>query len=71
MGVFLSAGNKEGILVPSYILKDRSIAVLETIVEYLKENRGLNYHEIGLLLERDERTVWTAYNRVKRKRKKR
>ena len=29
----------------------------------LKENYELNYSEIGRLLERDPRTVWTCYNR--------
>lgn len=56
--------------LPTYIFRDRSVAVLETLVEYLKERRGMSYHEIGALLNRDERTVWTAYNRVKQKRKR-
>ncbi|MBU1975024.1 MAG: hypothetical protein KKG59_01330 [Nanoarchaeota archaeon] len=55
---------------PSYIFKDRSVAVLEILVEYLKDTKGMNYHDIGVLLNRDERTIWTAYNRVKAKRKK-
>ena len=54
--------------VPSYIFQDRSVAVLEAIVEYLKEVKGLTYHEIALLINRNDRTVWTCYNRAKKKR---
>jgi len=55
--------------VPSSILQDRSFAVLETIVAYIKDSYSLNYHEMGLLLGRDERTVWTCYHRIKDKQK--
>ena len=54
--------------LPISIFKDRSIAVLEAIVEYLHEVKGLNFKQIGLLLNRNERTMWTVYSRVKQKR---
>ncbi len=54
--------------IPSYILKDRTLKVLESIVEYLKDQRGLTYREIGTLLNRNERTIWTVYQRARRKR---
>ena len=38
--------------------------------EHLKEMKGYTYSEIAHLLNRDERTIWTAYSRVKKKRKK-
>lgn len=56
--------------IPSSIFLDRRVSVLETIVEYLKEKRKLNYHEIAVLLNRDDRTVWTCYSRAKKKRAK-
>ncbi len=55
--------------VPLRILQDRTVAVLEAIVEYLKEEKELRYSEIAKLLNRDQRTIWTVYSRVKKKRK--
>jgi hypothetical protein len=54
--------------IPLRILQDRTVAVLESIVEYLKDEKGLRYSEIGKLLNRDQRTIWTVYSRVKKKR---
>ena len=56
--------------IPSSIFLDREVSVLEAIVEYLKDERGLSYHEMAVLLNRDDRTVWTCYNRAKKKRSK-
>jgi transcriptional regulatory protein LevR len=55
--------------IPTSIFRDRSLSVLEAVVEYLKEHHNLNYHQIARLLNRDERTVWTVYSRAKKKRK--
>ena len=54
--------------IPSFVFRDRSVAVLESLVEYLKDARHLSYHEIAVLLNRNDRTIWTVYNRVKKKR---
>ena len=54
--------------IPIRILRDRSLSVLEAIVEFLKEEKELSFHEIGVLLNRDERNIWTVYNRAKKKR---
>ena len=55
--------------IPVSILKDRKISVLENIAFYLKQNFGLNYHAIAVLLNRDDRTIWTVYQRaIKKKR---
>ena len=56
-------------MIPSSILRDRTISVLEAIVEYLKDKKQLTYHEIALLLNRNDRTIWTCYHRVQKKRK--
>jgi len=62
--------NPDFIMVPSFIFRDRSASVLEVLVEYMKDEKGYNYHEIGRLLNRNERTVWTCYHRAKQKRKR-
>jgi len=59
---------EEYISIPSYILKDRTLSVLEALVEYLKEKLNLTYHEISILINRDERNIWTVYSRAKKKR---
>ena len=53
--------------IPVSILQDRNISVLENIAVYLKDTFGLNYHSIAVLLNRDDRTIWTVYQRAKKK----
>ena len=60
--------NDEFVKIPTYIFRDRSVAVLECLVEYMKDRRKLSYHKIALMLNRDDRTVWTAYNMTRSKR---
>ncbi len=77
--VEILAGEKEGnstdnefldfdLVIPSHVLRDRELSALESIIEYLKEVRKMTYHEISILLNRDERNIWTIYNRAKKKR---
>jgi len=54
--------------VPISIFKERKLSILELVSEFLKENYHLSYHEIALLLKRDDRTIWTVYQRAKKKR---
>jgi hypothetical protein len=56
------------ILIPSTIFCDRSLSFLESLVEYLKEQFKLSYHDISVLTNRDERNIWTLYNRASKKR---
>jgi hypothetical protein len=56
------------LVIPSHVLRDRKLSALEAIIEYLKEVRKLSYHEISKILNRDERNIWTLYNRAKKKR---
>ncbi len=58
------------IMIPLSIFQDRSVAVLECLVRYLKDEKGLTFHEIAVLINRDDRTVWTCYHRAKNKEKK-
>lgn len=53
--------------IPSTIFRDRTLAPLESISEFLKDKAGLSFHEIAVLLNRDDRTIWTCYNRAKKK----
>src|SRR3989344_6552705 len=53
--------------IPASALTNRKLGVLESIVKFLKESYELNYSEIGRLLGRDPRTIWTAYRRGKEK----
>ncbi len=55
------------IKIPLHQLTDRSISVLESIVAYLKENYNLSYHQIAILVNRNDRTIWTVYSRYKKK----
>ncbi|MBS3114276.1 hypothetical protein J4448_04185 [Candidatus Woesearchaeota archaeon] len=55
--------------IPVSILQDRNISVLENIAVYLKDTFGLTYHNIAVLLNRDDRTIWTVYQRAKKKKK--
>lgn len=54
------------ITIPISLFKDRGLSVLEHIVFYLK-NKGMRYSEIARVLERDPRTVWTVYQRAKKR----
>ena len=58
----------DSFFIPSEILRDRTLSILESIIEYLKEVRKLSFVEISRVINRDERNVWTIYNRAKKKR---
>jgi len=60
----------KSIIMPSSIFRDRELSVLEAIVEFFKERKKMKYSEIARLLNRDDRTIWTAYKRAKEKREK-
>jgi len=54
-------------IFPLSLLSHRILSVLETIVEYVKDTYDLTYHETAVLLNRDDRTIWTVYRRAKLK----
>ena len=60
---------ESNIKIPLSIFEDRSLSVLEVIVEYLKEELNFRLCKIAVLLNKDPRTVWTVYSRAKKKRK--
>jgi hypothetical protein len=55
--------------VPISIIQRSKLSILESIVVHLKENYNLKFSEIARLLQRDQRTVWTAYSRAGKKSK--
>lgn len=54
---------KETIFLPQDIFANRKLGILESLVKYLKEELNLKYCQIAQLLKRDQRTIWTAYNK--------
>ena len=59
----LSAEGKE---MPALLIADRALSVLEHVVSYAK-SLGMKNHEVALLLHLDDRTIWSAYDKAKRK----
>ena len=55
------------LLIPSSIFVDSTLSPLEAIVSYLKDKRNLSFSEISDILDRDERNIWTVYNRAGKK----
>ncbi len=53
--------------VPANMLQDKKLSVAEHVVKQLKEAYQLNYHEVAVLIKRDDRTVWTLYKRAIKK----
>lgn len=53
--------------IPTAIIADRKLSVLESIVSYLKGNFRLKFSEIASLLNLDQRTIWTVYSRARKK----
>jgi DNA-directed RNA polymerase specialized sigma24 family protein len=41
---------------------------MESVVFYMKKSLDMTYHEIAVALNRDDRTIWTVYNRALKKR---
>jgi len=60
---------RKQIQIPTNIFS-KKLGALEAITKYLRENLNLNYKEIAVLLNRNERTIWTAYNKSKQKQSK-
>jgi len=56
-------------LLPISIFDNKELSCLETIVKHLKEKFKLRFHEIALLLNRDDRTIWSTYSNACKKRK--
>jgi hypothetical protein len=54
-----------GETIPISIFKNQNLSVLENIAFHLKKK--MTFHEIALLLNRDDRTIWTVCKRALKK----
>lgn len=52
--------------MPITIFQNQKLTILESVIKHLRKN-GLKYSEIGALLNRNERNIWTINNRLKQK----
>lgn len=50
--------------IPVSIFANREVSAFEALAIYLKDFYSLSYHEIAVLLQRDDRTVWTVCHRA-------
>ena len=55
------------IYLPISIFKNDLLSSLETISKYLVEELGLRYCDIAEILNRDDRTIWGAYDSARKK----
>lgn len=69
-GGILKVREKEEILIPIRIFANRKLSILESLSIYIKNQFSLSYHQIALLLGKNDRTIWTVVNRGRRKFKK-
>ena len=53
--------------IPIEIFCNKKLSVLENITHYLKDSLNLRLSEIASILNRDDRTIWTVYSRIKKK----
>ena len=55
------------VMIPVSALSNREFSTLESVVGFIK---GFDYtnHEVALMLHLNDRTIWTVYDRFKRKR---
>ena len=63
----VSLGGKGKILLDTRIFRKTKLTIFEALVKHLKEDLSMSFHEMGELLDRDERNIWTVYNRSKKK----
>jgi len=52
-------------MVPLEIFSDRHLSGLQALVKYLKENLGYKNVQIASLLNKDTRSIWSAYDKSK------
>ena len=57
------------IQIPVEIFNSRPLSILETLTVYLKDELNLRYCQIASLLNKNDRTIWTVYNRATKKKK--
>jgi len=53
--------------VPIHVFANRNLSPLEALVDCLKSSFKMRLHQIAKALARDERTIWTIVDRIKKK----
>ena len=53
--------------IPLSIFSHAKLSVLECVVSELRNSHNLTYHEIAVMLNRDDRTIWTVAKRAEKK----
>jgi len=53
----------ENLTIPSAIFT-KKLGCLEAMTKYMKDNLRMSYSEIAAILNRDDRTIWTAYKKA-------
>jgi len=66
IGIYAEVSPEEAVPVSIFSHK---LSPSEALCKFLKENRELTFHEIALLLNRNDRSIWTSYARAKKKSK--
>lgn len=59
--------DKPQAIIPFSVLSNRKVAMLEAITFYLKESKRVKLIAIARMLHKHSSTIWTVYNRAKRK----
>lgn len=59
--------DSSNIKLPVSIFEDRTLSFMESAVFYMKQELKMTYHEIAVSLNRDDRTIWTVFNRALKK----
>ena len=61
---------KKEMKIPISIFSTRKLTTFESLVMYMKDEVGHTYHEIAVMLQRDDRTIWSTYKRAVKKKGK-
>ena len=63
----LSLCREKALHIPLSASMFEKLSTSEIIVKYLKEEKHMTYHDISDLLKRNDRTIWGAYSRARKK----
>jgi hypothetical protein len=60
--------HEDDVKIPLQHVVSDDLSIAELVVFYLKDSLKLKNSQIGSLLKKDSRTIWTLYNRASKKR---
>lgn len=61
---------KQGEITLPLSIFNKKLGMLQATSLYLKDKLNLSFNDIAKLLKRDYKTIWTSYNKAKKKLKK-